>query len=301
MGSSVRDLRDRRELCHLEHNPRDQLRFPLYLYPGVGKADRSLFSRWANGKDGRTPNLESGFVGRLAAATKPRFFGDGRGDLRETVGAEDILAWIYAVFHSPAFRARYEAHLKLDFPRVPLPDGADLFRQLSAAGHDLLSFHLLESPLLDDAITDYAGPKDPEVGHVGWSDGTVWLDAPRTNARQGHRATKPGRFGFHGVPQEVWDFHIGGYQICYKWLKDRKGRRLSDEDVAQYQRIVVALTETVRVMAEIDEIIEAHGGWPGAFHASGPAERRRSGLLKVADSSPPYGRHGGGGPSDDGA
>ena len=272
---------------------------PLYLYPGVAGPDRSLFRRWAKGKDGRTPNLESGFVDRLAATTGLRFVSDGRGDLRETLGPEDILAWIYAVFHSPEYRARYEAHLKLDFPRVPLPGGTNLFRQLTLAGHDLLSFHLLESPALDDTITDYAGPKNPEVGRVGWSDGTVWLDAARTNARQGHRATKPGRFGFHGVPQEVWDFHIGGYQVCYKWLKDRKGRRLSDEDVAHYQRIVVALNETVRVMAEIDEIIKVHGGWPGAFHASGPAEGRRPALLRVAESSPPYGRGGPGGRSDD--
>ena len=250
--------------------------FPVYLYPGVGSADTSLFNRWDEGKDGRTPNLESEFVEQIASATELRFVSDGRGDFRETVGPEDILAWIYAVFHSPEYRARYEAHLKLDFPRVPLPGGTNLFRQLSSAGHDLLSFHLLESPALEDTITDYAGPKNPEVGQVGWSDGTVWLDATRTNARQGHRATKPGRFGFHGVPEEVWDFHIGGYQVCYKWLKDRKGRRLSDEDVAHYEKVVVALNETIRIMAEVDEVIEAHGGWPGAFRAAaGPVQKRR--------------------------
>ena len=261
--------------------------FPVYLYPGVGSADSSLFSRWAAGKNGRTPNLDSGFVEQIASAAKLRFVSDGRGDLRETLGPEDVLAWIYAVFHSPRYRERYEAQIKLDFPRVPLPGGTNLFRQLTSAGHDLLSFHLLESPALYDTITDYAGPKNPEVGQVGWSDGTVWLDAARTNARQGHRATKPGRFGFHGVPQEVWDFHIGGYQVCHKWLKDRKGRRLSDEDVAHYQRIVMALNETVRVMAEIDEIIEANGGWPGAFQASGPTEKRPR-LLRVAETSPSY-------------
>ena len=266
--------------------------FPLYLYPGVGNADGSLFSRWAKGKDGRTPNLESGFVDQLVATTELRFLSDGRGNLRETLGPEDILAWIYAVFHSPEYRARYEAHLKLDFPRVPLPGGTNLFRQLTSAGHDLLSFHLLESPALDDTITDYAGPKNPDVGQAGWSDGTVWLDAARTNARRGYRATKPGRFGFHGVPEEVWDFHIGGYQVCYKWLKDRKGRRLSDDDVAHYQRIVVALNETVRIMAEIEEVIEAHGGWPGAFHVSGARRGRRPALSRAAESSPPYGQGG---------
>ena len=130
---------------------------------------------------------------------------------------------------------------------------------------ELISIHLLGLPEADRFITTYAGPKNPEVSRVGWSDGTVWLDAGKTNARERHGATKPGTRGFKGVPEEVWDFHIGGYQVCYKWLKDRKGRTLSDEDIAHYQKIVVALSETIHIMAEIDEIIEANGGWPDAF------------------------------------
>ena len=239
--------------------------FPLYLYPGVGKADGSLFSRWPKGKGGRTPNLDLGFVEQLAAATELRFVSDGRGDLGKTFGPEDVVAYIYAVFHSSGYRERYEALLKLDFPRVPLPECVDLFRRLAEAGHDLLALHLLESPKLGKPITSCAGPRNPEVGRVGWSDGTVWLDAGKTNAREGHRATKPGTIGFQGVPEEVWDFHIGGYQVCHKWLKDRKGRTLSDEDVAHYQKIVVTLNETIRIMAEVDEVIEAQGGWPDAF------------------------------------
>ena len=246
--------------------------FPLYLYPGVGKADGSLFSRWAKGKDGRTPNLDSGFVEQIAAATELRFVSDGRGDLRKTFGPEDVLAWIYAVFHSPRYRERYEAPLKIDFARVPLPGSAELFRGLAEAGHDLLAHHLLESPKLGNHITTYTGPRNPEVGRVGWLDGAVWLDAGKTNAREGHRATKPGTIGFQGMPEEVWDFHIGGYQVCHKWLKDRKGRTLSDEDIAHYQKIVIALNETIRIMAKIDEVIEGHGGWPNAFQAGSEAD-----------------------------
>ena len=245
--------------------------FPIYLYPGVGKADGSLFSRWAKGKDGRTPNLDSVFVERIAAATKLRFVSDGRGDLRKTFGPEDVLAHIYAVFHSHGYRERYEAHLKLDFPRVPLPGSAELFRKLAEDGHELLVLHMLESLKLDEFIITYTGPQKPEVGRVGWSDGTVWLDADKTNAREGHRATKPGTIGFQGVPEDVWDFQIGGYQVCHKWLKDRNGRTLSDEDIAHYQKSVVAISETIRIMAEIDEVIEALGGWPGAFQAGQPS------------------------------
>ena len=262
--------------------------FPLYLYPGVAKADGSLFSRWAKGKDGRTPNVDSGFVEQIAAATELRFVGDGRGDLRETFGPEDVLGWSYAVFNSPGYRGRFEAQLKRDFPRVPLPGSAELFRKLTEAGHELLALHVLESPKLGKPITNYTGPRNPEVGRVGWSDGTVWLDAGKTSAREGHRATEPGTIGFQRVPEQVWDFHIGGYQVCHKWLKDRKGRILSDEEVARYQKIVVALSETIQIMAEIDEIIEVHGGWPHAFQTRTEPAEEKPALLKVAESSPPY-------------
>jgi len=122
----------------------------------------------------------------------------------------------------------------------------------------------MESPAIDDHITTYAGPKEPRVGRVGWSDDTVWLDAAA--AKNGHYA-QPGSVGFHGVPEAVWNFHIGGYQVCEKWLKDRKSRTLSAGDIAHYQRIVVALAQTIRLMNEIDEVIEHHGGWPGAFRS----------------------------------
>ncbi|MCY4376103.1 MAG: hypothetical protein OXC31_20300 [Spirochaetaceae bacterium] len=260
--------------------------FPLYLYPGVGKADGSLFSRWVKGKAGRTPNLDSGFVEQMAAAIELRFVSDGRGDLREAFGAEDVFAYIYTVFHSPGYRGHYKAQLKLDFPRVPLPGSGDLFRKLAEAGHDLLALHLLESPKLGKLVTAYTGPRNPEVGRVGWSDGTVWLDAGKTNARAGHRATKPGTIGFQGVPEEVWDVLIGGYQVCHKWLKDRKDRTLSDEDIAHYQKIVVALSETIRIMAEIDEVIEADGGWPDAFQTGSEADAASEGTAKVVPFRP---------------
>ena len=161
--------------------------------------------------------------------------------------------------------------------------------ELVRCGHDLLALHLLESPKLAKFITTYTGPVNPEVRCVGWSDGTIWLDAAKTNARAGHRAMEPGTVGFQSVPEEVWDFNIGGYQVCNKWLKDRKGRTLTAEDVVHYQKIIVALNETVRIMAEIDEIIEAHGGWPNAFRATSYASRKPRTLAKVADSSRPYG------------
>ena len=260
--------------------------FPLYAYPVAGEAHTTMFHRWSKGGSGRRPNLDSVFVDQITAATELRFVSDGRGDLRKTFGPEDVLAWIYSVFQSPSYRERYEAQLKLDFPRVPLPQSADLFRRLAEAGHELLVLHVLESPKLGKPITTYTGPRNPEVGLVGWSDGTVWLDAGKTNAREGHRATQLGIIGFQGVPEEVWDFQIGGYQVCHKWLKDRKGRTLSGEDIAHYQKIVVALSETIRIMAEIDEVIEAQGGWPDAFQTGSEAGAASEGTAKVVPFRP---------------
>jgi hypothetical protein len=121
-----------------------------------------------------------------------------------------------------------------------------------------------------------------EVSKVGYADGTVWIDGTKS-------AFAAGTTGFAGVPEEVWNFHIGGYQVCDKWLKDRKGRTLSAKDIAHYQKIVVALHETIRLMAEIDVVIDAHGGWPGAFHledAGAAAEPARPQFGQVESSTP---------------
>jgi hypothetical protein len=91
------------------------------------------------------------------------------------------------------------------------------------------------------------------------SDQKVWIDRYKTT-------------GFNGVSRAVWDFHVGGYPVCEKWLKDRRGRTLSMGDITQYQKIVVAITETIRLMKEIDRVIENHGGWPGAFQAAGSSD-----------------------------
>jgi len=237
---------------------------PLYLYPGVGKSDGSLFHTWPEGKGGRRPNLDPGFVESIAQAIGLTFVSDGRGDLKKKFGAEDVLAYIYSVFHCPEYRRRFEPMLKLDFPRVPPPAAAEPFAALAQLGHDLLALHLLESPKLAKPITEFIGVRNPEVEKISWSKDTVWIDKAQTT-------------GFKGVPEEVWNFHIGGYQVCEKWLKDRQakggknprpGRVLTDEDIDHYQKIVVALNETIRIMGEIDEVIEQHGGWPGAFVTS---------------------------------
>jgi len=172
---------------------------------------------------------------------------------------EEILFYAYSVFHSPSYRSRYAEFLKIDFPRLPLPGSLDLFNALAVLGGELVALHLLESPRLDRPITEYLGARGPEVQSVSWSKNTVWLDKTQTT-------------GFRGVDEDVWNLHVGGYQVCEKWLKDRKGRTLSKDDISHYHRIIVALSETIRLMKEIDEVIDQHGGWPGAFSSSPSTE-----------------------------
>jgi predicted helicase len=160
-----------------------------------------------------------------------------------------VFFFAYAIFHSPGFRSRYSDYLCLDFPRFPLPATCGLFDQLADLGAKLVSLHLLESRKLDKHLTTYVGPTKPEVEKVSHERCTAWLDKAQT-------------CGFRGVPEAVWNLHIGGYQVCEKWLKDRKGRTLSEDDIEQYHSIVVALSETIRLMDEIDEVIDQHGGWP---------------------------------------
>jgi predicted helicase len=230
--------------------------FPLYIYPDVGKAERPMFHTWPAGKSGRRANLDPGFVEAIEHTTDLTFVSDGRGNLANQFGPEDVLAYIYAVFHCPEYRRRFEPMLKLDFPRVPHPGAVESFAALVQLGHDLLDLHLLESAKVARPTTEFIGSRNCEVEKVSWSRNTVWIDKAQT-------------VGFKGVREDVWNFHIGGYQVCHKWLKDRKGRTLSKQDIVHYQKVVVALAETIRLMTEIDEVIEEHGGWPGAFRSGG--------------------------------
>ncbi len=175
-------------------------------------------------------------------------------DAQATITPEDIFHYAYAVFHSPTYRTRYAAFLKMDFPRLPLTSDLDLFRDLAALGKQLVALHLLDFAAAPSpsrlGLFPVAGSNEVEkVRYVEPSrDGD---GAAEMNGRVYINKTQY----FDTVPPEVWEFHVGGYQVCDKWLKDRKGRKLTIDDVQHYQRIIVALRETIRLMAEIDERI----------------------------------------------
>jgi len=213
--------------------------FPLYLYPAEGEMPF---------EEGRRPNLNSEFINAVSEKLGLNFVSDGKGDLAETFGPEDVFNYAYAVFHSPTYRGRYAEFLKIDFPRLPLTSDKGLFGALVDKGAELVSLHLMELSVLEQQRTqikfDVAGSNVVEKVTYDETAKRVYINKDQY---------------LEGITPEIWNFHIGGYQVCQKWLKDRKGRKLSYDALVHYQKIVVAIKETIRLMDEIDQVIPS---WP---------------------------------------
>ena len=143
------------------------------------------------------------------------------------------------MLHCPSYREKYKEFLKIDFPRVPYPKNKDRFWELVKLGTELRTIHLLENPIVEDYITSYPVSGDNIVDKPEFKENKVFINEEQY---------------FDNVPLVVWDFYIGGYQPAQKWLKDRKSRELSFEDILHYQKIIVALFQTDRIMKEIDSI-----------------------------------------------
>jgi len=220
------------------------LNMPLYLFPNDHAQAHLDYAKWPKGTDGRIPNLSPQFVNTLGQAIDLSFVSDGRGDLLSTFGPEDVLAYIYAVLHSPAYRARYSAFLKVDFPRIPYPKSKTAFRTLHGVGQSLIDLHLMQSPMLMD---EERWPAFPEEGdntiESGYPKYVVDADAPNAGVIYINKDQC-----FRGIRPEIWEFHIGGYQVCERWLKDRQGWALSFDDARHYQKMIVALQETTHLM-----------------------------------------------------
>ena len=212
--------------------------FPLYLYPDPSEL---VFDTE------RRPNFNPAFLKALAEKLNlPQTEPHG---LPEGITPEDIFHYAYAVFHSSTYRERYTEFLKIDFPRLPLTDDLQLFRDLTAFGKELVVLHLLDiqtAPVLNIPTSPFPVAGSNKVERVRHVDTRQQVYINKTQY-------------FDKVPPEVWDFRVGGYQVCDKWLKDRKGRILTVDDIKHYQRIVVALSETIRLMDAIEERI------PGEF------------------------------------
>lgn len=199
--------------------------FPLYLYPDTQNQQGNLFAE-------------------KLANFSPAFLKTIRQKLGYTPTPEAMFYYIYAIFHSPTYRQRYAEFLKIDFPRVHLTANNKLFKSLAAKGEELVELHLMKSKKLNKLITKIGGEGDNAVTKITYKpkEQRVYINKTRY---------------FEGIAPEIWEFKIGGYQVLYKWLKDRKKaeRTLSFDEVLHYQRVVVALKETRELMLEIDSII----------------------------------------------
>jgi hypothetical protein len=196
---------------------------PLYLYPDEQDLDQT-----------RRVNFDPKLYAKLRKlATHPDH------------GTPDELAvfdYIYGVLHCPTYRSTYAEFLKIDFPRIPWPKTPAEFWDVSAKGHTLRQLHLMDPATIGATPYPFTGGGDNVVSKPEFRDGKVWINETQY---------------FDAAPEVSWGFYIGGYQPAQKWLKDRKGRALSFDDVKHYQRILKILAETDKVMQTIEMDISA--------------------------------------------
>lgn len=203
---------------------------PLYLYQDSANPELGASTN-------RKPNLNMEIVNEITGKLKLTFT-EERETTNNSFSPIDILDYIYAVLHSPTYRETYKEFLKIDFPKVPYPEDKKKFWKLVKLGEELRQIHLLESDVVNTYKTSYPISGDNIVDKIKFEDGNVYINETQY---------------FSKVPEVAWNFYIGGYQPAQKWLKDRKERVLGFEDIKHYQKIIVALVETDRIMKEIDK------------------------------------------------
>ena len=192
--------------------------FPLYLYPEEGSIETE-----------RRANLDEKIWAQINTT------------IGKEASPEDIFDYIYGVLHSPAYRAKYKEFLKVDFPRIPYPKNADEFEHFRSFGYQLRELHLMHN--VPESPVSFPNAGTMQVDYLRWEwnkddgySGNIWINETQC---------------FEGVPTEAWEFYIGGYQPAQKWLKDRKGRTLSFDDIEHYRKIISVLIETKAIMEKI--------------------------------------------------
>jgi hypothetical protein len=236
------------------------------------------FPLWLTAGKSKVPNLSSSYLAAIHAALNLASTDYRPEDPSAPLHAEKIFHYIYAVLHSPAYRQRYAAFLRTDFPRIPIPGSRKVFDALAKLGAELVAWHLLEH---QDAINIVAGG-------ARFARATAWFGTDFSLAKVAEKSReladvqgtddKVGKVfinatsGFANVHQSIWQHTIGGYQVLHKWLDDRRkaGRSLSQDDITHWLRVYAALQATQKLMLQVDTAIEANGGWLGAFSQNHP-------------------------------
>jgi predicted helicase len=214
---------------------------PLYLYPSDSSIGIVLDSH------NSIPNFKKLFIAKIES--KLNLLLDWEADIEVSYSKSqelgkfspvDLLDYIYAVLHNPDYRSKYKEFLKIDFPRVPFDVTPEQFWSLVAIGSQLRILHLVEDINLTDLTTNYNIPGDNIVSNkIRFIDNQVFINDTQY---------------FGKVSDTAWNFYIGGYQPAQKWLKDRKARELSNEDINHYQKIIYILNRTDELMQLISEL-----------------------------------------------
>ena len=192
--------------------------FPLYLYPN------DLLS-----EGGKTVNLSPVLLTALNEAHK------------QVTSPEKILCYIYSILYAETYRSEYAEFLKSDFPRIPFTKDRNLFVKLAGLGNKLLDLHLLKSPELDKPISRFQGKGNNRIEKENYVE------------KENRVYINNGQY-FEGVEPKVWKYQIGGFQVLDKWLKDRKTRLLTTDDIRHYCRVATAQSKTIEIQQEIDEL-----------------------------------------------
>jgi predicted helicase len=204
---------------------------PLYIYPENTQLEAATK---------RSPNLNMNLVDKIAEGLGLRFTSEKTNEVG-VFSPIDLLDYIYAVLHSSIYRETYKEFLKINFPRIPYPYDKDKFLELVFLGGELRLLHLLESDKINQLITKYPEVGNNEVNTIKFSDNKVYINNTQY---------------FDSVPKLAWDYYIGGYQPAQKWLKDRKGRNLTFEDILHYQKIISVLVKTHDLVNKINSVIK---------------------------------------------
>ena len=251
------------------------------------------FPLWLTVGKSKVANLSPSYIASILSALNIAPSDYRPQDPSAPLHAEKIFHYIYAVLHSPAYRQRYAAFLRADFPRIPIPASRPLFDALAALGAELVAWHLLEHPNAQNIPTPTAPANQP----AAWFGTDYTLVKVAEKSRQLAEITEAAEItesaapasvqashnqtgkvyinatsGFAQVRQHVWQHSIGGYQVLHKWLDDRRkaGRSLSPQDITHWQRIYAACQATQTLMQQVDTTIQTHGAWPTAFSPSHP-------------------------------
>jgi hypothetical protein len=231
------------------------------------------FPLWLTAGKSKVPNLSSSYLAAIHSALNLASTDYLPEDPSAPLHAEKIFHYIYAVLHSPAYRQRYAAFLRTDFPRIPIPGSRKVFDALAKLGAELVAWHLLEHQDATNIVAD--GARSARATAWFGTDFSLVKVAEKSRELADVQGTadKVGKVyvnatsGFANVHQSIWQHTIGGYQVLHKWLDDRRkaGRSLSQDDITHWLRVYAALQATQKLMLQVDAAIEANGGWPGAF------------------------------------